>query len=332
VTTQRRGGGSPERNPLEQTSFAGGLQAVYRALLYLRSYRGEASGAFLALLLASGASLVAPQLIAYAIDGGIAQRRLSTILLAVGGLAAAALLRGLFTFLQGYLAERASQGVAYDLRNDLFASIERLGFGYYDRVETGQLVTRLTSDVEQIRSFAGSGAVQMAAAGVMLLGTTTLLLVIDWQLALMALAVVPVIFVVLLRFVRRIGPLFRGVQQTLGRLNSVLQEDLAGVRVIRTFARAVLADPRILILDEATSNVDTRTEALIQEVLRTLLEGRTSVVIAHRLSTVRNADMILVIDVGRVAERGTHSSLLAAGGLYADLYHHQFREPATAGT
>jgi ATP-binding cassette subfamily B protein len=130
----------------------------------------------------------------------------SVILLAVGGLAAAALLRGLFTFLQGYLAERASQGVAYDLRNDLFAKIERLGFGYYDRVETGQLVTRLTSDVEQIRSFAGSGVVQMAAAVVMLFGTTTLLILLDWQLALLALAVVPVIFVVLLRFVRRIEP------------------------------------------------------------------------------------------------------------------------------
>jgi ATP-binding cassette subfamily B multidrug efflux pump len=233
MTTQRRGGGSPA----EQTSFAGGLLAVRRALTYLRSYKSEAFGAFLALLLASAASLVTPQLIAYAIDDGIAPRRLGVILLAVGGLVGAALLRGLFTFSQGYLAERASQGVAYDLRNDLFARIERLGFAYYDRVETGQLVTRLTSDVEQIRSFAGSGAVQMAAAVVMLAGTTTLLLVIDWQLALVALSVVPAILVLLLRFVRRIGPLFRGVQQTLGRLNSVLQEDLAGVRVIRTFAR-----------------------------------------------------------------------------------------------
>ena len=236
--------GSRERSSAEQAGFAGGLEAVRRALLYLRSYKGEAIGAFLALLLASGASLVTPQLIAYAIDSGIVPRRLGAILLAVGGLVAAALLRGLFTFLQGYLAERASQGVAYDLRNDLFAKIERLGFSYYDRVETGQLVTRLTSDVEQIRSFTGSGAVQMAAAVVMLLGTTTLLVVIDWQLALVALAIVPVIFVLLLRFVRRIGPLFRAVQQTLGRLNSVLQEDLAGVRVIRTFAREEYEDAR----------------------------------------------------------------------------------------
>ena len=232
-----RRGATAEKSPAEEASFTGGLTAVRRALLYLRTYKAEASAAFVALLLASAASLTAPQLIRIAIDGGIAPRRLNVILLAVGGLVVAATLRGLFTFLQGYLAERASQGVAYDLRNDLFAKIERLGFAYYDKIETGQLVTRLTSDVEQIRTFAGSGVVQLAAAVVMLFGTTTLLVLIDPQLALLALSIVPVIFVILLRFVRRIGPLFRQVQQTLGRLNSVLQEDLAGIRVIRTFVR-----------------------------------------------------------------------------------------------
>ncbi len=215
----------------------GALASVRRALGYLRSYKAEATGAFIALTLSSTASLATPQLIRVAIDDGIAPRRLQVILLAVGGLVGAALLRGLFQFLQGYLAERASQGVAFDLRNVLFAKIERLGFGYYDRVETGQLVTRLTSDVEQIRTFAGSGVVQLAAALVMLVGTTTLLFLTDWRLALLSLTVVPVIVLLLLRFVRRIGPLFRDVQQTLGRLNSVLQEDLAGIKVIRTFAR-----------------------------------------------------------------------------------------------
>ena len=100
-----------------------------------------------------------------------------------------------------------------------------------------------------------------------------------------------------------------------------------GQRQLVSFARAVLADPRILILDEATSNVDTRTEALIQEALSTLLKGRTSVVIAHRLSTIRNADLILVVENGRITERGSHASLLEKHGLYADLYRRQFREP-----
>jgi ATP-binding cassette subfamily B protein/subfamily B ATP-binding cassette protein MsbA len=89
----------------------------------------------------------------------------------------------------------------------------------------------------------------------------------------------------------------------------------------------VLADPRILILDEATSNVDTRTEALIQEALNTLLQGRTSVVIAHRLSTIRNADLILVIEAGRIAERGAHASLLAPERSLRRPLPPQFREP-----
>ena len=115
-----------------------------------------------------------------------------------------------------------------------------------------------------------------------------------------------------------------GYDTVLGEGGSSLSQ---GQRQLLSFARAVLADPRILILDEATSNVDTRTEAVIQDALGRLLAERTSVVIAHRLSTVRNADQILVIEDGRIVERGSHASLLAAGGLYADLYHRQFREP-----
>ncbi len=89
-----------------------------------------------------------------------------------------------------------------------------------------------------------------------------------------------------------------------------------------------MADPRILILDEATSNVDTQTEAAIQAALRRLLAGRTSVVIAHRLSTILDADQILVVEAGHIAERGAHEELLERNGLYADRYRRQFREPA----
>ena len=93
-----------------------------------------------------------------------------------------------------------------------------------------------------------------------------------------------------------------------------------GQRQLVCFARALVADPRILILDEATSSVDSVTEARIQQALDRLLAGRTSFVIAHRLSTIRNADQILVLDQGRIVEQGTHDELVRLGGEYAGLY------------
>ena len=93
----------------------------------------------------------------------------------------------------------------------------------------------------------------------------------------------------------------------------------AGQRQRLSIARAVLKNPEILILDEATSALDTESEKLVQDALNKLLVGRTSVVIAHRLSTIHNADKIIVVDHGRVAEQGTHTELLAKGGIYAKL-------------
>jgi ATP-binding cassette subfamily B protein len=97
-----------------------------------------------------------------------------------------------------------------------------------------------------------------------------------------------------------------------------------GQKQLLTIARAVLANPPVLILDEATSSVDTRTEVLIQQAMLTLMKGRTSFVIAHRLSTIRGADLILVMNHGSIIEQGTHEELLAKKGFYADLYNSQF--------
>ena len=154
---------------------ASGGDALWRAIRYLRRYRLESAGALASLLLVSAANLAAPQMIRLAIDGGIAARSWPTVLTAVLGLVGIAALRGLFNFLQGYLAERASQGVAFDLREGLFAHIQRLSFSYYDQAQTGQLLTRLTNDVEQVRTFVGSGVLQFAASLAMLLGCAVLL-------------------------------------------------------------------------------------------------------------------------------------------------------------
>jgi ATP-binding cassette subfamily B protein len=101
----------------------------------------------------------------------------------------------------------------------------------------------------------------------------------------------------------------------------------AGEKQLITIARAFLAEPALLILDEATSSVDTRTERLVQHAMAALRANRTSFVIAHRLSTIRDADLILMMEDGRIVERGTHEELIALHGAYADLYNSQFTGP-----
>jgi ATP-binding cassette subfamily B protein len=123
----------------------------------------------------------------------------------------------------------------------------------------------------------------------------------------------------------------QGYQTVLGERGGGLSQ---GQRQLISIARAALANPRILILDEATSSVDTRTERLIQRAFDQLLEGRTSFVIAHRLSTIRHADQVLMLKDGQIAERGSHDELLAHRGAYYELYMSQFRreeEPVAAG-
>lgn len=107
-------------------------------------------------------------------------------------------------------------------------------------------------------------------------------------------------------------------------LNEEASNVSQGQKQLLTIARAILADPKILILDEATSSVDTRTEVLIQKAMENLMEGRTSFIIAHRLSTIRDADVILVMKDGDIVEQGNHEELLKAKGFYASLYNSQF--------
>jgi ATP-binding cassette subfamily B protein len=105
-----------------------------------------------------------------------------------------------------------------------------------------------------------------------------------------------------------------------------------GQKQLLSFARALAHDPQVLILDEATSSVDTETEQLIQDALQVLFRGRTAIVIAHRLSTVQNVDQILVMHKGRIRERGTHQELLAKRGMYWTLYQLQYKDQELGGT
>ncbi len=213
------------------------MVSLRRALGYLRHYWLTTLMAFVSLLLTTAGSLVMPQIIRLIIDSGITARNAQVIVLGAFGVVVVALVRALFSFLQGYLSEKASQGVAYDLRNVLYSKIESLSFSYHDQAQTGQLMTRVTSDVEAVREFAGQGVLQLVSALLMLLGSAAILVRMNWNLAMIALLTIPVMLVAIGQFVRKVSPMFGRVQAKLGALNTVLQENLVGVRVVQAFAR-----------------------------------------------------------------------------------------------
>jgi ATP-binding cassette subfamily B protein len=148
-----------------------------------------------------------------------------------------AVLRGLFAFSQTYLGERLSQNIAFDLRNELFAKIQRLSFSYHDRNRTGQLMVRATDDVEKLRLFMGQGLLMGVHALVLLTGTLILLLATNARLMLAALPILPAALALFVVFGRVSQPLFDKVQRLLSAMNTILQENVAGIRVVKAFSR-----------------------------------------------------------------------------------------------
>lgn len=152
-------------------------------------------------------------------------------------IAAFAIMRGLFSFVQAYMAEKVSQGVAFDFRNDLFAKIQRLSFSYHDQNQTGQLMIRATDDVEKVRLFIAQGLVLAAQAFILLTVTLVILLTTNWRLTLVVLPTLPLALVLFIIFGAVSQPLFVEVQRRISRMNTVLQEALAGIKVVKAFVR-----------------------------------------------------------------------------------------------
>ena len=212
--------------------------ALRRALGYLlRPYWLTMLMALISLFIATVAVLISPRLIQNVIDDGIVPKNTNAIVVAVVGLVVVALVRGVFTFLQTYLAERASQHMAYDMRNEIFNKITEMSFSFYDKQQTGQLMTRVTSDVDVVRQLVGQNLMQLMGAAVTLIVAAIILLTLNWRLAIVELISVPIIFYLLGYFIKRVGPLFGVAQGKLSQLNTVLQENLVGIRVVRAFAR-----------------------------------------------------------------------------------------------
>ncbi len=170
------------------------MKHLGRALSYLKHYWLLAAGAFLGLLISTATRLIIPRLTQTIIDDGIVAGQMRVVLRAAVGTVGLAIAGSVFTFLQGVLSARTAQGVAYDLRNQLYAKTQSLSFSYHDRAQTGQLLTRATSDVEMVHMFVGMGFIQLLSAILMMVGSIVLLVATDWQLALIMLVLVPLTF------------------------------------------------------------------------------------------------------------------------------------------
>jgi ATP-binding cassette subfamily B protein len=234
-------------------------RSLQRVLKSLNAYRWLSLGALLSLLLLTVANAVTPQLFRWGIDQGIAKQDLQIVLYSAGAMVATAIARGVFNFGQSFWAEAASQGVAYDLRNRIFSKIQTLSFSYHDQAQTSQLLTRVTSDIEQIRTFLGTSLIQVLGSIVTLVAIAVILLIMNWQLALITLTVVPMAGWLLFRFLTRNGKLFRQVQEQLSDLNAILQENLVGVRVVKAFVRETAEAQRYTAMNQALVEANMKT-------------------------------------------------------------------------
>ncbi|MBC7969844.1 MAG: ABC transporter ATP-binding protein [Verrucomicrobia bacterium] len=235
------------------------MQPIWRVMKSLRVYVWTAIGALVSLLLLTVASAVTPQLFRWGIDQGIAKQNLQVVLYSAGWLVVAAIARGIFNFGQSYWAEAASQGVVYDLRNKIFSQIQNLSFSYHDQSQTSQLLTRVTSDIEQIRTFLSTSLIQVINSVVTLVAIAIILLVMNWKLALITLTVVPMAGWLLANFLTSNGALFKQVQEQLGDLNAILQENLLGIRVVKAFVRESTETTRYTAMNDALVRANMKT-------------------------------------------------------------------------
>jgi ATP-binding cassette subfamily B protein len=246
------------------------MKDLGRAMRYLGRYRRTTILAYISLLISIGAQLVVPQLVQNVIDavtqGLVAQQAqllpaeaqtaiASRMAMSAEQLRTVAanpeapiywalifilifsIARGLFAFAQSFMGQKVSQDLAFEFRNELFAKIQRLSFSYHDRNRTGQLMIRATDDVEKVRIFIGQGLLMTVQALVLLVGSLTILMWTNWSLTLAILPVLPIALVMFMIFGSVAQPLFVAVQRKLSALNDILQENLAGVKVVKAFRR-----------------------------------------------------------------------------------------------
>lgn len=213
------------------------MRVIFRLLTYLDRHRGLTAIGIAALLLGLGLQLTIPYLIKQVIDLGILGGDSDFLIWAALAVVGLTVFQGIFHYGRSYLLELLAQRVAYDMRNDVFQHLQRLSFSYYDEAESGQLITKVLEDTSIIRQFFGMVIRNVLIMALMFIGVSAVLISLDWTLALASLVVMPVLAIFAVVMGVRLRPVFRLIQDRFGAVTGIFQENLAGVRVVRSFAR-----------------------------------------------------------------------------------------------
>ncbi len=283
-------------------SLKANLRILRRMVALLRPHWLWSLGTIVCVALSTGLAVVVPLILAWAIDVGTKNGRFSDLLLAAGGILILSCLRGLFAYGQGYLSQAVSNLVAYDLRNMMYEHLQRLSFSFHDESETGQLMSRMTVDIEAVRNFFPLALLRALIAVATFSAVAAYLWTLDALLALVTLVSVPLLLLLSIQVARQLRPLWFNVQNENGALSTVMQESLSGVRVVKSFARE----------DFEMAKFDTQNRKLRELNLSAM---RLSARNQPLMVLVLNMVTVVVVWIGGVAVVGKHLSIGTLGAV-----------------
>ena len=213
------------------------MKTLLRVLPYFKPYAWLMAAGYVAVIGNAFFNLAVPRLIGVAVDDGVARQDASTLIVVSVLIVASSALRGLCAFGQNYLGESAAQGGSYQLRRALYAHIQQLSFSFHDQAQTGDLLTRSMSDVEQLKNFTGRGLLMIFNLVLLVVGVAVALLWMNWKLALLSLVILPLLYWRAASFSRAMRPMFRAVQDQVAVVATLVQDNAAGARVVKAFGQ-----------------------------------------------------------------------------------------------
>lgn len=213
------------------------MKMLVKLLGILKPHAGFALLGLLLMILFSASDYIMPLFLRRIIDEGIAKSNLAVVTTTALTMGAIAVIRSVLAYFQGFFTERVGQEVAYDLRNKLYSHLQRLSFSFFDKQQTGQIMSRMTGDVDCIKGFLGMGVVNLLMCFFNFTATIAMFLWIEWKLGLLVLLPIPVLALVIVLFGKNINPAWERVREQMGKLTAVLQESISGIRAVKAFAR-----------------------------------------------------------------------------------------------